>query len=319
MCLYPKLIYNKKYVPNKKNGGKVPPVSDKRVLYVPVGCGRCIECKKQKKREWQVRMLEDIKSNKNGIFVTLTFSNESLLKLDNEIEKGITAYDRDNEIATLAIRRFCERWRKKYKKSIRHWLVTELGHVNTERIHLHGIIWTNESREVISEKWNYGHIWYGDYVNEKTVNYIIKYINKQDENHKNYNSKILCSAGIGKNYIKREDSKKNKYNSKDTKEYYRTSNGHKVNLPIYYRNKIYDEEEREKLWLQKLDKQERFVCGEKVDISKGEDEYDKLVKYYRELNKRLGYGSDELSYDEKQYKYIRSRLRVERHKAQKNV
>ena len=51
MCLYPKLIKNRKYMPNKKNGGNVPEVQDDRVLYVPVGCGNCIECKRQKKRE----------------------------------------------------------------------------------------------------------------------------------------------------------------------------------------------------------------------------------------------------------------------------
>ena len=81
MCLYPRLIQNKKYIANKKNGGIIPAVSDKRVLAVPIGCGKCMECLKQKGREWQVRLMEEIKSNKNGIFVTLTFSNESIQNL----------------------------------------------------------------------------------------------------------------------------------------------------------------------------------------------------------------------------------------------
>ena len=70
MCLYPRLIQNKKYIANKKNGGIIPAVSDKRVLAVPIGCGKCMECLKQKGREWQVRLMEEIKSSKNGIFVT---------------------------------------------------------------------------------------------------------------------------------------------------------------------------------------------------------------------------------------------------------
>ena len=53
MCLYPKLIKNRKYIANKKNGGAIPPVTDLRVIMVPVGCGKCIECLKQKGREWQ--------------------------------------------------------------------------------------------------------------------------------------------------------------------------------------------------------------------------------------------------------------------------
>jgi hypothetical protein len=138
MCLYPKLVDNPKYKANKKNGGVIPPIHDKRVLLVPVGCGKCIECRKQKKREWQVRLLEDIKTNKNGKFVTLTFDRESLEKLQDDVGYISDNYVQNNAVATLGVRRFLERWRKKYKKSVRHWLVTELGHTGTERIHLHG-------------------------------------------------------------------------------------------------------------------------------------------------------------------------------------
>ena len=87
MCLYPRLIQNKKYIANKKNGGIIPAVSDKRVLAVPIGCGKCMECLKQKGREWQVRIMEEIKSNKNGIFITLTFSNESIKNLYKDMGK----------------------------------------------------------------------------------------------------------------------------------------------------------------------------------------------------------------------------------------
>ena len=50
MCLYPKLIKNRRYTANKKNRGVIPPIKDKRVLEVPVGCGKCMECKKQKSK-----------------------------------------------------------------------------------------------------------------------------------------------------------------------------------------------------------------------------------------------------------------------------
>ena len=84
MCLFPRLIRNKKYTANKKNGGVIPPIPDIRVLQVPVGCGKCIECVKQKGRAWQVRLLEEVKNNKSGKFVTLTFSDESITKLAKE-------------------------------------------------------------------------------------------------------------------------------------------------------------------------------------------------------------------------------------------
>jgi hypothetical protein len=314
MCLYPKLIKNRKYTSNKKNGGVIPQVTDPRTLMVPAGCGKCIECKKQKSREWSVRLQEEIRNNKNGKFITLTFSNESIKELTKEI-KGVEGYDLDNEIATLATRRFLERWRKKYKKSVKHWLVTELGGNGTENIHMHGILWTNEDAKTITEIWKYGYTWVGDknndgYVNEKTINYVVKYISKTDQKHKEYNSKILTSPGIGNNYINRIDAEKNKYKGEETKETYTTRQGIQLALPIYYRNKIYTEEEREKLWLKKLDEETRYICGEKIDISKNEDDYYKTLETYRAKNKRLGYGSDEKNWKLKKYENDRRNLKT---------
>jgi hypothetical protein len=313
MCLYPRLIRNRKYVANNKNGGVIPPILDKRVLEVPVGCGKCMECRKQKSNQWRVRMLEDLRVNKNAKFITMTFSDESLQKIDNEI-KGITGYDRDNEICRIAIRRFLERWRKKYKKSVRHWLVTELGQNYTERVHIHGLLWTDEKIDVIQERWGYGNVKLGDgkgthYVNEQTVNYIVKYLSKQDPVHKEYTSKMFVSPGIGNNYLKRKDHKRNKYNGEKTIETYKTRKGTEYGLPIYYRNAIYNDDEKEKLWLMKLDKMERWVDGVRVDISESEEEYYKLLKEKRIKNKRLGYGDDAINWDLKKYENKRRNLK----------
>ena len=307
MCLYPKLIKNRKYVANKKNKGVIPEAVDKRVLYVPVGCGKCMECRKQKSRQWQVRLQEDIRVNKNAKFVTYTFSEIELQKLDNEI-KGLKGYDRDNEICRLAVRRYTERWRKKYGKTLRHWLVTELGHQNTERVHMHGIVWTDKRKD-IKEIWKYGSVWIGDYVSAKTINYIVKYVNKVDEKHKEYNSKIYTSKGIGRNYMERRDVERNKYRAGKTIETYKTRQGIEIALPIYYRNKIYKDDEKEALWLEKLDEGVRYVNGIKVDIKEGEEEYYKLLEQERKKNKRLGYGDDSRNWELKKYENERRNLK----------
>ena len=111
MCLYPKLIKNRKYIANKKNGGNIPPISDLRVLMVPVGCGKCIECKKQKSREWSIRLQEEIRHDNKAIFVTLTFED----KWYQEISKKYSIKG-DNNIATIAMRLWLERIRKKTKR-----------------------------------------------------------------------------------------------------------------------------------------------------------------------------------------------------------
>lgn len=317
MCLYPKLILNRKYTKTKKNGGNIPAVHDERVKYVPIGCQRCMECRKKKARDWQIRLLEEVKHGTNGKFITLTFSNESINKIicEHPKLKELSGYELDNEIATKAVRLWLERWRKKYGKSLRHWLVTELGHNGTENIHLHGIVWTDHP-ESIETTWQYGYVWTGNgkskknYVSGKTVNYIIKYITKVDLDHKYYISRILTSPGIGNQYTKTPNSKQNKFNNEKTIETYRTDTGHKVSLPIYYRNKIYSEEEREKLWLKKLDEGVRYINGEKIKAANVE-EYLKTLTYYQEINNRLGYGSDEIDWDRKQYEEQKRRLLLE--------
>ena len=314
MCLYPRLIKNKKYTRNQKNGGIIPPVNDSRVLYVPIGCGECIECKKQKKNEWQTRLMDDIKINKNAKFITLTFSNEKYTELNKEINQNAKPYEIDNQLATLATRRFLERWRKEYKRSLRHWLVTELGQQNTENIHLHGLIWTEKEEKIINKIWKYGYTFIGQYVNEITINYIVKYINKIDALHKTYRSIILTSPGIGNNYINTTNSTKNKYKEKQTQETYITKTGTKISLPVYWRNKIYTDEEREKLWIEKLNKKQRYVLGQKIDISKDQKQYVAALKIAQAKNIRLGYGTGKKNWIKQHYEEQRRKILQEERK-----
>lgn len=301
MCLYPTIIKNPKYKENKKNKGIIPQMKDARVGAIPIGCGMCIECMKQKANNWRIRLTEDIKEHKNARFITLTYSNEEYTKLKEEIQqknKDVKGYTLDNAIATLSVRRFLERWRKKHKKSVRHWLITELGQEGTEHLHLHGIIYTDDVNE-IEKRWQYGYVWKGkivnnkiiNYVNEKTINYITKYLTKKDFKHKYYKPVVLCSPGIGSNYTKSYDFKqRNKFSGKQTDETYRNSKGFKLALPIYYRNKAYNEDQREDLWIKKLDEGVRYINGQKVKEEDTETYY-KILKWEREKNRELGYGS----------------------------
>ena len=75
--------------------------------------------------------------------------------LKNELEvKSVKG--NENNIATLALRKFLERCRKKTGKSIKHWCVTELGE-DRGRIHLHGIFFGNQAAELVIEKWRYSY------------------------------------------------------------------------------------------------------------------------------------------------------------------
>ncbi len=306
---------------NKKNGGVIPPLPlgkdgkpDERVMWVPVGCGKCMECMKQKMRNWQVRLSEEIRHDNKGKFVTLTFSNESLEELEDVVGYKLHGYEKENEVAKIAVRRFLERWRKKYKKSVKHWLVTELGEQKTERIHLHGIIFTDKVEE-IKRIWKYGNVVIGDYVSEITVNYIVKYISKTDVKHREYKPIVRSSKGMGLQYIVRNEAISNKYDEKGTIEQYRNRKGFKMAMPTYYRNKIYSDEEREKLWIEKLDEEVRYINGIKVDVSNGEEEYYRVLNEERVRNKKLGYGNNTVNWERKRYENERRKmLKKERNK-----
>ncbi len=307
MCLYPRLIINRKYRSTKKNGGNIPPCQDERVKYVPIGCGRCIECRKQKAQEWKVRLNEEIRANVNAHFVTFTFSEESLRKLCEELKTE----DADI-ISTIAIRRFTERWRKKFKKAPKHFLINELGHTNTERLHFHGLLWyENVSRETIEQIWQYGIIWIGEYVNEKTINYIVKYVTKLDTEHKNFQQRIFVSRGIGATYLKRPNARLNAFKDFETREYYTLANGIKVNLPVYYRNKIYTEEEREKLWINRLDEQKQYILGVEHPLHNEEQikTFEEHLKNAQEYNILIGYGEPLEKWDKITYKVKRDKIR----------
>ena len=91
-CLYPKLIKNPKYLPNKKNGYKPPILIDKRLEYVPVQCNRCYECRKKRRREWMVRLSEELRGGeKPPLFVTLTIRDEELQRVQGDDNTNATS------------------------------------------------------------------------------------------------------------------------------------------------------------------------------------------------------------------------------------
>lgn len=261
MCLYPTYIKNPKYKPNKKNKGKPPVCKDRRLLYIPTKCGCCIECRKEKQREWRVRLEEELRSN-FGYFTTLTISPEGIKEIEEK--SGLKWEENPNEIATKGLRLFLERVRKDIGKSIKHWCVTELGE-KKDRIHLHGIFFGQKSAELIRKHWKYGFVFIGGYCNSRSVNYMTKYMLKVDIKHPEFKQIVLASAGIGAGYMDRLDYLWQKQNYKNINvATYTFRNGTKMAMPKYYKNKIFTEKEREKMWINNLNRGLLWIYGEKV-------------------------------------------------------
>jgi len=287
MCLFPKLIPNKRYLPNKKNNYNPPVPKDRRLLYVSSACGKCSECLSKKAKHWSLRLFYEYYHNNNPCyFVTLTFNNDSL----NNLKIKYNLSD-NNEIASKAIRLFLERYRKHNKTYFKHFFISELGEINN-RLHLHGIIFNFNDISKLDFYWKFGYTYVGNYVNEKSINYILTYIFKSKGL---FLPKIFASKGLGLSLLNDPIFKLyTKFNDIKTNDFYQLPSGKRVSIPIYLRNKLYSEDEKEQLWLNKLDKKTIYLKGIKIDISSenGINDYFKLLDYYSKKDKSLGFIGD---------------------------
>lgn len=330
MCLYQTKILNPKYLPNEKNGGIPPKCEDERKKYIYTDCGWCVECRKKIANNWKIRLYEEIKTNKNCEMVTLTFRPEAIQELENEIftkhYKGLERGELDvNILAAYSVRMFTERWRKKYKKAPRYFLITELGHEGSERIHLHGLFFNVlninklEYQKDIQEKWTYGNVDFGEWVDERSINYISKYITKVDKINEGYKQKIFVSKGLGKDYVSNKRYL-HAWKDENTNTLYRTKKGTYIAIPKYYKKKLFTEEEQEKLWTYQLNKNEIWIDGTKYDKERQDDlEYRKEVigniLGRREANKKAGFGDD---YTVAKRYIITEKMKMKKEELQKN-
>lgn len=296
-CTSPLFIKNKKYQPNKSNEGFPPPCPDPRLYSLRVPCGKCFACRKRYASDWRFRLLQEYHgSNSKFHFITLTFSDQSLHDLRNgymtkkgKFVPGIGKDSTDNEVATVAVRRFLERYRKIYGKSLRHFFITELGE-KTERIHLHGLIidckcgtWKRNKYyadyDKLTELWSYGNIWLG-WCNDQSISYICKYITKvnPDDHFTDFTPIVLTSPGFGKQYVTSYTIKYHRFGDSGRPVWYcTTSSGHKVAIPRYYKSKLFTPEE---LYSRQLE-----ILNDPPPLELNSIVYATEVLYYRALRR----------------------------------
>ena len=281
MCIYTIRIKNKRFLPTKKNGGRPPICHDERLRYIEAECGLCRECLRKKGREWRIRNYEQLKETPTAVFFTGTFTDERIEYLSKKynIDK-----EEVNQIAKKEVRLFLERIRKYNKgKSVKHWIVTEKGHTKTRRIHIHGIFYaenghTQQSLKwILRNQWIAGYNYSGKYVNQRTINYVSKYLTKIDEDNRDFRGIVLCSPGLGRNYTIK-NKKRFEWRGEKSKEDYYCKNGASIPLPRYYKEKVYTEEQRELLWIYREERGEKYVNGYKMTVKTEEQmkEYDTL-------------------------------------------
>ena len=148
---------------------------------------------------------------------SFTAQVKKLEKMIEDIAKGLFVWhhqglflDNYSTKQAKAIRYWSEGIRHKYGKQPRRWLITERGGNETERVHIHGIIFTDLDNDKILKSWTFGIADDGrstgraGWVNEQTINYITKYVFKTDSKHIDFKGRIFASGGIGKAYLQDE-------------------------------------------------------------------------------------------------------------------
>lgn len=292
MCKNKIIIKNKRYQPTKKNGYTRETPRDRRLSYIEIPCGECKECKKKRKEMWRLRIENELLDSKSAIFFTGTFSDEAIENIKKQY--GVKE---ENDIATKANRLFLERLRKKHGIKLTHWCITELGS-KKGRIHIHGIFFIKENQDIkyikdkIKREWDFGWNYLGYVDQGKTINYITKYMLKENENFKEFKPKVLASQKIGIGFIERNKrfykyKEKNGEIEANTKMEY--LDGRETYLIKYYKEKLYTTEERENILLSILDENKRKINSREF---KGYDletelEYNRFLIQERAVTERL--------------------------------
>lgn len=156
----------------------------------------------KRQEHWKTRIQEDIKKHPEAKLIILNININSINELQTDIELKLhqnttniplqqpTQNQIEIKIAKFAITRFLQRWKKKHKISLRHWLVIKPRTKQTQNIKLYGIAYTDHLQD-LANKWLYGKIYIIENINQKTINQIIDLKNK----HK---LTILTTPQIGK-------------------------------------------------------------------------------------------------------------------------
>lgn len=235
MCLSPKSIVNRHYV--KVAGsltGAFEVFRNAPDFFVKVDCGLCIDCLRKVGMHWRTRLLDeyhywcrDDKRSKVH-FVTLTIAPEFYAA----VKRSPQAY----------IRRFFERYRKRYGVSFRHYLCSEYGE-KRGRLHFHMISFgmlcdITELRKL----WKYGRVDMSVLQGPQGANYVSSYVTKGvvkyfiDKSEKTFR---LVSPGIGLRYCLDPANRSFHYqNGKPVFLRFR-QNGSPFAVPRYYLDKIF--------------------------------------------------------------------------------
>lgn len=111
-----------------------------------VPCGKCLECLKTKRLQWQFRLEQEFLSCKYSFFLTFTYSDEFLPTI--ELPDGSKQSYLDKKVLQDLIKRIRYFSDSLYGASLRHYSCGEYGETDglTHRAHYHVILFTDNQQ-----------------------------------------------------------------------------------------------------------------------------------------------------------------------------
>ena len=212
-----------------------------------VPCGKCGNCRRARRNQWAFRLQQELKDSENAYFITLTYSDEKLPEYidyyTGEIKSNLVKSDLQKFIKRLREKQY----RQTKERKFRYYAVGEYG-TETDRAHYH-LIGFNIDRSLIDRLdniWGHGHVHVGT-VNEGSILYVAKYhvnrdMDADEEGRQKEFATMSKRPAIGHGYITR-----NKNYHLENLNSYVIQNGYKKAMPRYYKDKIFQDLEKEQL------------------------------------------------------------------------
>lgn len=196
-----------------------------------VPCGSCPICRERQSKEWSIRLTQELKDAVSASFITLTYNDENN---PGELEKS-------------HLQKFFKRLRKKNQYKIRYYAVGEYGSENL-RPHYHACVFNVEEKNIMTleQIWQKGFA-KADPLTEGRIKYVTDYIQTKNNNVVGWDLTqpfAVMSKGLGLGYLTPE---KIQYHRNTGNNFITKPGGIKVSMPRYYREKIWDQEQRSKI------------------------------------------------------------------------
>lgn len=295
-CLHPYIVNQGRFHIDSKGGV----VSDE--LHLP--CGKCEYCLQRRQKDWSLRLQMERDASFNCAFVTLTYSNENLFKVN-----GVPSLNYVD--VQLFLKRLRAYYDSKYPRSqkIRFYMCGEYG-PTTLRPHYHIIFFNLPTlrgfHQVLQKTWNKGFVQWKQ-PDTDHFNYLTTYVNYNDSRLLSLIQRkgimppfrrMSLRKAIGYCYLERGSRIDYHRRTLDT---VITYHGYKYSMPRYYRDRIFDTEEARLAIRQRAidyhtqQLQEYFEIHGQDDIISleqgGHTHYEQQVQlflqnYYRKINRQ---------------------------------